>query len=41
MVKPQQPDVTIIAHLLDHNPATGRAHFVTHAPYTFNAEQAG
>lgn len=40
-VKPQQPDATIVAYLLDHNPATGRAHIVTHAPYTFTAEQAG
>ncbi|MEF9886930.1 alpha/beta fold hydrolase [Streptomyces sp. P9-A4] len=40
-VKPQQPDATIVAYLLDHNPATGRAHIITHAPYTFTAEQAG
>ncbi|MFB7588897.1 alpha/beta fold hydrolase [Streptomyces sp. NPDC056169] len=40
-VKPQQTDATIVAYLLDHNPATDRAHIITHAPYTFTAEQAG
>ncbi|MET8698055.1 alpha/beta fold hydrolase [Kitasatospora sp. NPDC004723] len=40
-VKPQQADATIVAYLLDHNPVTGTAHIVTHAPYTFTAEQAG
>ncbi|WP_380282271.1 CocE/NonD family hydrolase [Kitasatospora purpeofusca] len=40
-VKPQQPGATIVAYLLDHNPVTGTAHIVTHAPYTFTAEQAG
>ncbi|MER5988775.1 CocE/NonD family hydrolase [Streptomyces sp. NPDC001787] len=40
-VTPQQSDATIVAYLLDHNPTTGRAHIVTHAPYTFTAEQAG
>ncbi|MFE0652535.1 CocE/NonD family hydrolase [Streptomyces sp. NPDC059534] len=40
-VKPQQADATIVAYLLDADPATGRAHIITHAPYTFTAEQAG
>ncbi|WP_326682931.1 alpha/beta fold hydrolase [Streptomyces sp. NBC_01237] len=40
-VNAQQADATIVAYLLDHNPATGRAYIVTHAPYTFTAEQAG
>lgn len=40
-VKPQQADATIVAYLLDHNPATGRAHIITHAPYTFTTGQAG
>ncbi|MFD4658271.1 alpha/beta fold hydrolase [Kitasatospora sp. NPDC058444] len=40
-VKPQQADTTIVAYLLDTDPATGRAQIVTHAPYTFTAEQAG
>ncbi|MFC9862802.1 MULTISPECIES: CocE/NonD family hydrolase [unclassified Streptomyces] len=40
-VNAQQADATIVAYLLDHNPATGRAHIVTHAPYTLTAEQAG
>lgn len=40
-VKSQQADATIVAYLLDHNPATGRAHIITHAPYTFTAEHTG
>ncbi|MFD9722105.1 CocE/NonD family hydrolase [Streptomyces sp. NPDC059076] len=40
-VTPQQTDATIVAYLLDHNPATGRAHIITHAPYTLAAQQAG
>ncbi|WP_371630028.1 prolyl oligopeptidase family serine peptidase [Streptomyces sp. NBC_00341] len=40
-VNPQQADAMIVAYLLDHNPATGRAHIVTHAPYTFSSGQSG
>ncbi|MFE7600023.1 CocE/NonD family hydrolase [Streptomyces sp. NPDC057494] len=40
-VKPQQAGATIVAYLLEHNPVTGRANIITHAPYTFSAEQAG
>ncbi|RST06915.1 peptidase S15 [Streptomyces sp. WAC07149] len=40
-VKPQQADATIVAYLLDTDPATGWARIVTHAPYTFTAGQAG
>ncbi|MFE7511452.1 alpha/beta fold hydrolase [Streptomyces sp. NPDC057540] len=40
-VTPQLGDATIVAYLLENNPATGRAHIITHAPYTFTAEQAG
>ncbi|MFE2547403.1 CocE/NonD family hydrolase C-terminal non-catalytic domain-containing protein [Streptomyces sp. NPDC059355] len=40
-VTPQQADATIVAYLLEHNPATGRANIITHAPYTFTAQQAG
>ncbi|MET3985700.1 CocE/NonD family hydrolase [Streptomyces sp. PvR034] len=40
-VKAQRADATIVAYLLDHNPATGRAHIVTHAPYTLTSEEAG
>ncbi|MFJ6752767.1 CocE/NonD family hydrolase C-terminal non-catalytic domain-containing protein [Streptomyces sp. NPDC091266] len=40
-VKPQQADAMIVAYLLDHDPAVGRAHIITHALCTFSAEDAG
>lgn len=40
-VKAQQAGATIVAYLLDSDPATGRAQIITHAPYTFTAAQAG
>ncbi|MGW1407220.1 CocE/NonD family hydrolase [Streptomyces sp. NPDC002403] len=40
-VKPQQADATIVAYLMDCDPATGKAAIITHAPYTFTDEQAG
>ncbi|MGW1841389.1 alpha/beta fold hydrolase [Streptomyces sp. NPDC001966] len=38
-VKPQQADATIVAYLMDCDPATGKATIITHAPYTFTDEQ--
>jgi predicted acyl esterase len=40
-VKPQQAGATIVAYLLDTDPATGRAHIITHAPCSFTAEHTG
>ncbi|MFE3072564.1 alpha/beta fold hydrolase [Streptomyces sp. NPDC059247] len=40
-VTPQRADATIVAYLLEHNPGTNRANIITHAPYTFTAEQVG
>ncbi|MFE0464626.1 CocE/NonD family hydrolase [Kitasatospora sp. NPDC058965] len=40
-VKAQQADATIVAYLLDLDPATGRATIITHAPYTFTDQPAG
>ncbi|MEV7729167.1 CocE/NonD family hydrolase [Streptomyces sp. NPDC087917] len=37
----QQADATIVAYLLDHDPVTGRAHIITHAPCTVTAEHRG
>ncbi|MFI1452215.1 CocE/NonD family hydrolase [Streptomyces roseus] len=39
-VKPQQADTAIVAYLLDTDPGTGTAQIITHAPYTFTAEEA-
>ncbi|MER7396222.1 CocE/NonD family hydrolase [Streptomyces sp. NPDC000151] len=38
-VKSQQADATIVAYLLDTDPATGRAHIITHAPCTVTAAE--
>ncbi|WP_424217541.1 alpha/beta fold hydrolase (plasmid) [Streptomyces sp. BI20] len=38
---PQHADVTLVAYLLDTDPATGRAHIITQAPWTFTTEQVG
>ncbi|GAA1939914.1 CocE/NonD family hydrolase [Kitasatospora viridis] len=40
-VKAQQAGATIVAYLLDLNPATGSANIITHAPYTFTDQPAG
>ncbi|GAA1248948.1 MULTISPECIES: alpha/beta fold hydrolase [Streptomyces] len=40
-VKPQQADAAVVAYLLDADPATGKAHIITHAPYTITDQQAG
>ncbi|MEU3563471.1 CocE/NonD family hydrolase [Kitasatospora sp. NPDC006786] len=40
-VKPRATDATIVAYLLDCDPATGQARIITHAPYTLTNEQAG
>ncbi|MFB7909711.1 CocE/NonD family hydrolase [Kitasatospora sp. NPDC056076] len=40
-VKPRAMDATIVAYLLDCDPATGKAHIITNAPYTVTNQQAG
>lgn len=40
-VKPQQADATIVAYLLDVDPATGKGHIITHAPFTLTDRPAG
>ncbi|MFB6984388.1 CocE/NonD family hydrolase [Streptomyces scopuliridis] len=40
-VKPQQANATIVAYLMDSDPATGKAAIITHAPYTLTDQQAG
>ncbi|MET9176953.1 alpha/beta fold hydrolase [Kitasatospora aureofaciens] len=40
-VKPVAKNATIVAYLLDCDPATGRAAIITNAPYTLTNEQAG
>ncbi|MFJ2915414.1 alpha/beta fold hydrolase [Streptomyces sp. NPDC087228] len=41
-VKPQAAgDATIVAYLMDFNPATGNARIITHAPYTLTGRPAG
>ncbi|MFG2695232.1 CocE/NonD family hydrolase [Kitasatospora sp. NPDC048407] len=40
-VKPRAMDATIVAYLLDCDPATGKAAVITHAPYTLTNQQAG
>ncbi|GGZ14877.1 hypothetical protein GCM10010387_03900 [Streptomyces inusitatus] len=40
-VKPEEKDATIVAYLLDCDPATGKAAIITHAPYTLTGEQPG
>ncbi|MEO3974612.1 alpha/beta fold hydrolase [Streptomyces sp. CAU 1734] len=40
-VKPQEKDATIVAYLMDSDPATGKAAIITHAPFTITGEQAG
>ncbi|MFD7288287.1 alpha/beta fold hydrolase [Streptomyces sp. NPDC059863] len=40
-VKPQQADATIVAYLMDCDPATGKAAIITHAPYTLTDQEAG
>ncbi|MFD4316184.1 CocE/NonD family hydrolase [Streptomyces sp. NPDC058548] len=38
---PQAPDATIVAYLMDCDPATGKAHIITNAPYTVTSGQPG
>ncbi|MFF2744178.1 CocE/NonD family hydrolase [Kitasatospora sp. NPDC058048] len=40
-VTPRAMDATIVAYLLDCDPATGTARIITHAPYTLTNKQAG
>ncbi|GHF82057.1 hypothetical protein GCM10018790_69720 [Kitasatospora xanthocidica] len=40
-VKPRAMDATIVAYLLDCDPATGKAQIITHAPYTVTNAEAG
>ncbi|GAA2238953.1 CocE/NonD family hydrolase [Streptomyces amakusaensis] len=40
-VKPEEKEATIVAYLLDCDPATGKAAIITHAPYTLAGEQPG
>ncbi|MEU4503166.1 alpha/beta fold hydrolase [Streptomyces sp. NPDC024089] len=40
-VKPQEANATIVAYLMDCDPATGRSAVITHAPYTITDEQTG
>jgi predicted acyl esterase len=40
-VNPQQAHATIVAYLMDSDPATGKATIITHAPYTLTDQQAG
>ncbi|MFD8783923.1 CocE/NonD family hydrolase [Kitasatospora sp. NPDC059599] len=40
-VKPRAMDATIVAYLLDCDPATGKGHIITHAPCTVTNQQAG
>ncbi|MCW5254682.1 alpha/beta fold hydrolase [Streptomyces sp. SHP 1-2] len=40
-VTAQQANATIVAYLLDTDPADGRARIITHAPYTLTTEQTG
>ncbi|GAA1223079.1 CocE/NonD family hydrolase [Kitasatospora nipponensis] len=40
-VKPRAMDATIVAYLLDRDPATGKAAIITNAPYTLTNQQAG
>jgi predicted acyl esterase len=40
-VKPQQKNATIVAYLMDCDPATGKAAIITHAPCTLTNQQAG
>ncbi|MFD5419102.1 CocE/NonD family hydrolase C-terminal non-catalytic domain-containing protein [Streptomyces sp. NPDC127069] len=40
-VSAQQVGATIVAYLLDADPATGRAQIITNAPYTFTGDRTG
>ncbi|MER5611978.1 CocE/NonD family hydrolase [Streptomyces sp. NPDC002215] len=40
-VKPQETDASIVAYLMDSDPATGRSTIITHAPYTITNERPG
>lgn len=40
-VKPQEKNATIVAYLMDCDPASGKAAIITHAPYTLTNQQAG
>ncbi|KIF01120.1 hypothetical protein PL81_37250 [Streptomyces sp. RSD-27] len=40
-VSAQQAGATIVAYLLDNDPATGRAQIITHAPYSLTADRTG
>ncbi|MFC9700507.1 CocE/NonD family hydrolase [Streptomyces sp. NPDC056943] len=40
-VTPQAPDATIVAYLMDCDPATGKANIITNAPCTVTNEQPG
>ncbi|MFH9722043.1 CocE/NonD family hydrolase C-terminal non-catalytic domain-containing protein [Streptomyces sp. NPDC017254] len=40
-LKPQAPSATIVAHLMDCDPATGKAAIITHAPCTVTHEEPG
>jgi predicted acyl esterase len=40
-VKPAAGDATIVAYLLDADPATGNAYIITNAPYTITGAKAG
>jgi predicted acyl esterase len=38
-VKPQEKNATIVAYLMDCDPATGKSAIITHAPYTLTNQQ--
>jgi predicted acyl esterase len=40
-VKPQDKNATIVAYLMDSDPATGNSVIITHAPYTITNKETG
>ena len=40
-IKPEAPTATIVAYLMDCDPATGTARIITHAPYTITNGRPG